>query len=309
MTAEDRDRIAGVRGDESEVAWRIGWAERLATGYAASDRVAAVTVAGSVGAGLADRWSDLELDCYWLQPPTDTDRRAPAERVGAVFDAFWDYDPDDREWSEDYRVGALPVTISNFTVDTVEQMLDAVIAGAGTDPVMHMRLAALQRCRVLHGAELVASWRSRAGGYPDALVSAMVRHWLAAEALAGWSARDALVERGDQIALHALLCRIETAVLGTVLALNRIYLPHRVAKWQRSLLAEVRLAPDDLAERMADLWRPPMPRALAAAEALLTDMVELAVRHSTADLTTFRDTLAERRQPLKPPPDETSALL
>jgi hypothetical protein len=277
-------------------------AERIAAGYAANDRVAAVAVAGSVGAGLADRWSDLELDCYWLQPPTDADRRAPVEQIGVVFDAFWDYDPDDREWSEDYRVGSLPVTVSNFTVDTIEQMLDAVVDGADTDPVMHMRLAALQRCRVLHGADSVASWRSRAAGYPDALVSAMVQRWLAIDVLAGWSARDALVERGDQIAVHALLGRVETGVLGTMLALNRIYQPHRVAKWQRSLLAEVRLAPEHLAERMEDLWRLPTPQALAAAEALLTDALDLAARHCDAELAEFRDALGERRQPLESPP-------
>jgi len=48
----------------------------------------------------------------------------------------------------------------------------------------------------------------------------MVELSLTPTMLSGWSARDALVARGDQIAIHALLCRIEHAVLGTLLALT-----------------------------------------------------------------------------------------
>jgi len=39
-------------------------------------------VAGSVGAGLAAQFSDLELDCCWTRPPTDPERHAPVEALG-----------------------------------------------------------------------------------------------------------------------------------------------------------------------------------------------------------------------------------
>ena len=70
------------------------------------------------------------------------------------------------------------VTVSNFLTDTIERFLDQVVDQADTDPVKHMRLAALQRSRPLLGEELMASWRARAGGYPDELVSAMVERAL-----------------------------------------------------------------------------------------------------------------------------------
>ena len=57
--------------------------------------------------------------------------------------ALWDYDQDDEEWSEDYRVGELDITVSNFLVSSVGQFLDDVLLRASTDPVRHMRLAAL----------------------------------------------------------------------------------------------------------------------------------------------------------------------
>jgi hypothetical protein len=40
-------------------------AGRAAGAYAPNRRLAVLAVAGSVGSGLADRFSDLELDCYW----------------------------------------------------------------------------------------------------------------------------------------------------------------------------------------------------------------------------------------------------
>jgi hypothetical protein len=57
-------------------AWRMAVARRAAAGYGENPGLAALAVAGSVGAGVADRFSDLELDCYWFRPPTEADRLA-----------------------------------------------------------------------------------------------------------------------------------------------------------------------------------------------------------------------------------------
>ena len=64
-------------------AWRMEVAGRAAQAYAGNGKLAALTAAGSVGAGLADRFSDLELDCYWFRPPTDGERLAPSGRSAA----------------------------------------------------------------------------------------------------------------------------------------------------------------------------------------------------------------------------------
>jgi hypothetical protein len=288
-------------GPNPHVVWRMAIARRVAKGYDGSGNLAALTVAGSVGAGVADCWSDLEVDCYWLEPPSDADRREPIDRAGGVVTAFWDYDWDDREWSEDYRVGPLTVTASNFTVATVEGFLDAVVDQADPDPVKHMRLAAIQRCQPLQGAELVRTWRARAEQYPDQLVDVMIERSLTADTLAGWSARHALLDRGDGIAVHALLSRIEQAIFSTVLALNRVYEPHRVAKWQRHLLTSLDIAPDDLGARLASLWQGSELDRIVNAEALLTEMLALVKWHSSAALGDFRERFAEHRPPAEPP--------
>jgi hypothetical protein len=276
-------------------------ARRAAAVYTGNPKLAALTVAGSVGAGLADRYSDLELDCYWSRAPTDADRTGPVQALGGTLTTLWDYDAGDEEWSEDYRLGELGVTVSNFLTSSVEHWLDGVVRHADSDPVKHMRLAALQRSQVLAGGPLIESWRAHADKYPDRLVTIMVEQALDPAVLGCWATRDALVSRGDELAAQALLSRVGYAVAQTVLALNRLYLPHRQLKWQRHVLSGLDLAPDQLDDRLDALASIPTADAIHAAEQLLADTVELAEAHSDADLTDFRTELAEKRQPLDPP--------
>ncbi|HEY0936186.1 MAG TPA: DUF4037 domain-containing protein [Trebonia sp.] len=283
-------------------AWRLAVAERVAAVYAGNPDLAALTVAGSVGAGLADRFSDLELDCYWTRPPTERERVAAVEALAGELAALWAYDPDDEEWSEDYRVGDLDITVSNFLTGTIERFLDDVLLRVSTEPVRHMRLAAVQRCQPLIGAEVIESWRTRAAEFPDNLVSALVEEALAPKALSGWAAREALASRGDDLALTSLRARSGQAVVHAVLALNRVYLPHRQLKWQRQLIAGLALAPDRFAERLGLVSAGPPEQALPALEGLLAEVADLAEAHSGADLEEFRETLAERRRSIDPPP-------
>jgi Domain of unknown function (DUF4037) len=293
------------REDKSAVnvhaAWRMALARRAARAYARNGKLAALAVAGSVGAGLADPFSDLELDCYWSDPPDEQDRTAPIAALGGLVTALWDYDHDDQEWSEDYRLGELDVTVSNFLTGTIERFLDDVVLRADTDPVKHMRLASLQNSKPIVGAEMIASWRARADGFPDELVSALVEQALTPQVLTGWAAREALVRRGDDLAVQDLLARTGQAVVRAVLALNRVYLPHRTIKWQRHLLTGLRVAPERMAERLGMITAGPPAEALVAAEALLADVVLLACTHTHADIAAFRGALAERRRAIDPP--------
>ena len=80
-------------GSESGVAnahaaWRLALAAQAARAYASNEKLAALTAAGSVGTGLADRFSDLELDCYWFDPPGDLDRSGPVHELGGELEAL-----------------------------------------------------------------------------------------------------------------------------------------------------------------------------------------------------------------------------
>jgi len=218
----------------------------------------------------------------------------------AALTALWDYDQDEQEWSEDYRLGELDVTVSNFATSTIDRLLDQVINHADTDPVKHMRLAALQNSLPLTGAELIASWRTRAARYPERLVAAMIAEALNPGVLTGWAARDAMAGRGDDLAVRDLLSRVGHAVVRVVLALNHQYVPHRQLKWQRHLITGLKIAPGQFAERLDYLASAKITHALEAAGALLAETVELA--QTRADLSSFREAMSERRRAIDPSP-------
>jgi GNAT superfamily N-acetyltransferase len=56
----------GSGAGNAHAAWRLAVAEQAARAYASNDKLVALTVAGSVGAGLADRFSEISvIDQWW----------------------------------------------------------------------------------------------------------------------------------------------------------------------------------------------------------------------------------------------------
>ena len=102
--------MAGTSGDTIQpnvhAAWRMAEARRAGQTYQSNPKLAALAVGGSVGSGLADQFSALELDCYWFSAPGDQDRAGPIRALGGDLMALWDYDQDEEEWSEDYASGS-----------------------------------------------------------------------------------------------------------------------------------------------------------------------------------------------------------
>jgi len=115
------------------------------------------------------------------------------------------------------------------------------------------------------------------------------------EALTGRDAQEALASRGDDLAIHDLVTRAERAVLARSLALNGVYLPHPLFRWQRHLIGGLDLVPERLAPRLRWLWTSGSAQALEEAEALLAETVLLAQTHTDANIGSFSEHLAQRR--------------
>src|SRR3954468_16020241 len=110
--------------NQSEIAKRRALAEIVAPAYAANPKVAGVLLAGSVARGLADQFSDIEIDIYWHTPPTDADRSAPIDRAGwqSVYRHV-----DANEWADGFLIEGVKVDTSQFLVSTLDRWLDAVM--------------------------------------------------------------------------------------------------------------------------------------------------------------------------------------
>lgn len=260
---------------------------QLGAQYLATGDVAAVMLAGSLGRGRGDAFSDVEVDVYWTHPPTDTQRRAPAARVGGTVTHLWPYDADDDEWSEEVRSDGVDVTISGFTCDTIDRWITALPTGNGLRLVHQLRLAAIHDGEVLDGHELVGAWR-RASPYPRGLAVATAASFLAPARFSRWRIWRALAQRGDLVVVHRACADACRAILGALCAVNRIYIEHPAFKWSHHLVARFDIAPTDLAHRLAGALGSPTPECAAQLEGLLIEVVGL-VRATLPEVATPAD--------------------
>ncbi len=222
--------------------------QQLADQYVATGNVSAVMLAGSLGRGRGDEFSDVELDVYWTTPPSDDQRRTPALALGGEVTTLWPYDADDAEWSEDVRVRGVDVTVSGFTTAEIGRWTTSLAAPDDLYLLRQMRMSAIHGGKPLHGKELVAQWRT-AAAYPDNLAVATADSFLAPSRLSRWRIWPALVQREDLAMLQRACSEVTEVLLGTLCAVNRIYIEHPSFKWSRHLASRFALAPNDFSER------------------------------------------------------------
>lgn len=246
----------------------------MADRYVATGNVAAVVLAGSIGRGRADAFSDVELDVYWVDPPSDHQRRVPAGGLGGDVTQLWAYDADDAEWAEDVHVLGVDVTVSGFTCRAIDEWIASLAADSDADLVRQMRLSALQEGEILHGEDCVRTWRST-GSYPRSLAMATAVHFLDPSRLNRWRLWRALVHRDDLVMLHQACSDAVAVILGSLCAVNRIYIEHPSFKWSRHLASRFTRAPDSFADRLfAALDAGTVERA-SELDALLIQTVEI----------------------------------
>lgn len=255
--------------------WRFALAERVGRAYAANPKARVVMVAGSTGRGTADRYSDLELDIYWSEPPSDGERRTAVERSGGTLLELYPYEED--EWAEEISLHGFHMHTSTFLVATMEHYLREVLENSSTAHNPQMRLSSLLHAKTLVGEDLVARWRKRAIAYPPALAEAVVREHLAFGRL-GYSAA-VFAARGDLLPLYDIFCETEREILWVLLGLNCLYLPTPSFKQADELIAEMRLAPPDLARRLKQVFRLPPADGVAALSGLCEQVFALVETH------------------------------
>ena len=90
-------------------------------------------------------------------------------------------------------------------------------------------------------------------------------------------------------------------MLGAVLALNHLYLPNPMFKWQKHLIGELDVVPEQFEERLQFLATSGSPNALREAETLLADTVKLVKTCTDADIASFCEGLSDRRHAIDPP--------
>jgi hypothetical protein len=274
--------------------WRLALAQQIGRAYAVNPKVEVIILAGSTVRGMADRHSDIELDVFWKEPPTDEDRQAAIERAGGDIIIYWDYTDD--EWGEVYAVNGFKLDMSGFLSETVDRYLSELIEHSHVTELNQLLIAAVQHGVLIgdRGATRLAAWQAKAASFPDELACALIQSYLQVEG--PWTARHALAERGDWLILNGQFCQIERKLVGMLLGLNRIYLPHPDFKWAEALIAAMRYAPANFAARLRQVFRPELLDGIQQLESLIDETFDLLETHlPQLDLTEKRHDFLKRR--------------
>ena len=261
-------------------------ARRVADVHLEETAPQAVLLVGSAAAGLADRYSDLDLILYYGELPSDVAIDRARDRLGGR-DRRVIHARSEDGYAESFRLGGVECQLGFTPVAGWEGELERILAGADLESPLPKALDGFLAGVPLHGAETIARWRERALAYPDELRRRVVEHHWRFFPL--WYFEDRIAARDAALWRQQILVEAAFDLLTVLAALNRIYFSRFELKRLRVLTARMRIAPADLAERIERLFdADPRPaaeelerlvaetRALVAAE---LPELELSLRH------------------------------
>ncbi len=255
---------------------RLDLARRISPSYACNPKVAAIVVHGSVARGWSDRYSDLEMKAFWLDPPSDDERVDAIQRAGGNVRQLYPYERENIDWSDEFYVDDIKVDMSHSTTADVDQCMTDVTQRFDPSLLKQQIVAQIRYGIPLHGGEQLASWKAQAASYPDGLVQAMLRQHLALTPR--WKGKM-LLARHDWLALHEALGSDTRAILTALLVLNRIYIQHVGLKWVDRQIAEMQIAPVDLSLRLERILHSDPHEGLQELHTLTEETFELVAHH------------------------------
>jgi hypothetical protein len=286
-------------------AWRLELATRIGAAYTRNPNAQVVMVAGSVGRGCADRFSDIEIDVYYSKPPTVVERISSVEACGGTVERLGE---DEDEWEEQMTIGGFYAHTSTFLVATMERYLADVVDQYHTAPEAQTRLFSLQSGAILKGDRQVEGWRARAAAYPDGLRHAMLEENLSFGRI--WYGGEMLAARVDLLSLYDVFVETGRRLLGALLGLNRVYLP--APDYLKSMDETVELLtikPDGLSTRLKGAFHAEPAVAVRDLKALTLETISLVEAHvPDFDTAPCRAALEHRRRAWDTPPPELQLL-
>jgi predicted nucleotidyltransferase len=266
-------RSERIMDSTDAVARRRTLAVNVAAAYAGNPKVAGVVLAGSVARGLADGFSDVEVDVFWHSAPSLHDRHAPLEANAWILVSA---EEDEDEWADSFMVDGVKVDTSQFLVSTLDRWIDKVMQTGDTEPEYQVRITAVRQGRPLHNAALIGRWRSKTEPYPDVLANAMVT-----KGLEFWPRGriEMLAARGDVVMLHSDLVDNVRGILDALMGASRLYVAHPWHKWLDWETGQLTITPPDLNARIRRLLTADPTAAAAQTTALVHETFDLVDRY------------------------------
>ena len=263
--------------------WRIALARRIAPIYVSHPKVKAILIGGSVGRGIADRYSDVEIGVFWAEPPFEAERKTLAEQVGVVYRermSSYKFDPchpGEEEADEDIYIGGdkdcgFNVDIKHKTIAAVEQYLAEMFDHCR--PHDNRLAEVLSHSIPLYGQSLVEQWRRKVATYPTELAQKIVQTQLRFEQ---WWLCEQFAKEEEMILVQEQFSECLTKIISVLAALNRVYVLE--IKWTDWSIEQLQIAPSNLIHRAKQIFEQAPQVAAQQLRQLIEDTYDLVKLH------------------------------
>ncbi len=199
---------------------------------------------------------------------------------------------------EEWGLSGVKMDMRNMTVERMNRTLDDVVDRCEPTEYKQKTISAVLHGIPLYNAPLIEGWQAKARRYPDRLAIAMVAANLGIDP---WWWVAMLVERGDLPLVYQAFANAAKQTLAMLMGLNRIY--HPGFKWMGRTIAEMRIAPPNLAARLTEVFRIAPQTGIEQMQQLALEVYDLIEWHMPeVDTSAARRRFLSVRQPFDQPP-------
>ncbi|MCA0983424.1 DUF4037 domain-containing protein [Halobacillus yeomjeoni] len=247
-------------------------AEETAAIYTQNPNIDAVLLAGSVGRGWDDDFSDIELHIFWSVSPSDEERKAPIYQLKGELLSYYPYE--DEEWSESYRIEpGIKLEISNFLTTTIDKVVHSVVEDFNIDYDYQCIVSSIVDGEGLYGHEIIDEFKKKSSIYPNELAYQMVQTHM--DLGNRWNNRYALLHRKDWLMLYDVINQVQKNLFGVLFGLNHLYVQHPSFKWMNETIQKMNIKPLHFEKRLEGLYQGNPERAIVELETLYEDVAAL----------------------------------
>lgn len=274
----------------------LNLAKRNVQAYIAIPQTKAAMTPGSVAEGLCDEFSDCDMSIYYDELPTEEELEW-ARRQNQGSERLWVMgDRSEGGFAESYLVNGIECQFGHVTIAQWEKDISDILEGFDVQTPLVKALSGTLVGIPLYGEPLIQKWKERIANYPDGLAIAMIQHYLKFFAI--WGVQEKLGRRDTTVWYYQILVESAQNLLGVLAGLNRLYYSTFQFKRMRRFIEQMKIAPENLSDRLESLFQTEPSLAVIELESLVQETVALVeVYMPQIDTSTAKQRLGWRQQP------------
>ncbi len=279
----------------------IRLAQEIAAPYTDLPTLRAAMITGSAAKGLADRYSDIDMTMYYADElPVEEALNAIRTQLGGGPRRWFLGDRAEGSFAEAYGLHGIEVQIGHTRIDTWEETIASVQRADDVATSAQKALEGTLACKALFGEEYIERWKAQIAVFPPELARAMVEQNLRFFAL--WGLEPHFRTRDATIWYHEILVETTQRLVGVLAGLNQLYFTTFQFKRQGRFIEQMKIKPDNLADRLNGLYTAELGPALTELESLVAETIALVERHMPeVDTGAAKARLGWRQEPWEMP--------